>query len=232
MGRPLSSLCSPLAVLHIYCYRSFLRHATERLIIHSIIPPTADTHMCIYTQTHTDRGSHRKMIECASTQHESMTKHKCQITFQLNITLPLLTQGAPQAAHQGFYFTHLCHRFKYAWAGHVYNMVAVGTHSSKTSLQNNRVNQPCSVDEEILSRNYLLLAASGLTLRLLAEIKMCAGTKNSSKDLLKSGVLVITKHIPVRIIILARWRYHRCWLHYCAGWKLGWASDEHLDVYR
>lgn len=104
----LSPLCAVLWQSRTYLVIDpFLHHVTERLIIHSIIPPTVDTHMCMYTQTHTHRGIRRKMIECVSTQHESTPKHKCQLIFQLNIMLLLPTQGALQAFISSTYATVL-----------------------------------------------------------------------------------------------------------------------------
>lgn len=90
----------------------------------------------------------------------------------------LPTQGAPQAADQGFHFIHLFHHMPElhtctSWSPMEPTHQRLNYKIKESFLE--RISS--STRQEILSRNDLPLVTSGLTLRLLAEIKMCVVTK-------------------------------------------------------
>lgn len=132
VGRPLSSLCSPLTVLHISSYRSIppLRYpATHNSLHYSAY--CRHTYVHVHTNPHTPRLPQEDDRMC---KYTTLKHAQTQMPdyFSIKLQAPVVYPGGIAGCDQGFHFIHLCQRFKYAWAAHVCIMLTNGTRSSKT----------------------------------------------------------------------------------------------------
>lgn len=128
VGRPLSSLCSPLTVPHISSYRSIppsCYRATHNSLHYSAY--CRHTYVHVRTNPHTPRHSQEDDRMCKYT-----TWKHAQTQMPANFSIKHHAPVAYPGCSAGFHFIHLCHCFKYSWAAHMYIMVTDGSRSSKT----------------------------------------------------------------------------------------------------
>lgn len=112
VGRPLSSLCSPLTVLHISSYRSIppsRYQATHNSRCYSAY--CRHTYVHVHTNPHTPRPPQDDDRMCKYTTWKHVQTQMPDI-FSIKLHAPAAYPGGIASCDQGFNFIHICQQFK------------------------------------------------------------------------------------------------------------------------